>query len=76
MMVKVIMAEACPVSYWVVVDGKNFRTGEPLKSKRFGPYPSEREANEAEPNLLSWDDHDHVYHLHIEAQQIHIDPQG
>jgi hypothetical protein len=62
------MAETDPVSYWVVVDGKNFKTGQPIDSKRFGPYTSEQEAERAEPDLLPWEDRDYVYHVHIEAE--------
>ena len=61
------MAETDPVSYWVVVDGKNFKTGQPIDSKRFGPYRSREQAERAEPDLIPWDDDDRVYHVHIEA---------
>jgi hypothetical protein len=56
-------------SYWIVIEGKNFKTGKPLESKRYGPYASEQEAERAEPDLLPWDvDPDHVYHVHIEVE--------
>ena len=61
------MAETDSASYWIVIEGKNFKTGKPIESKRFGPYASELEAERAEPELLRWDDQDHVYHVHIEA---------
>ena len=61
------MAETDSASYWIVIEGKNFKTGKPIESKRFGPYASELEAERAEPHLLPWDDQDHVYHVHIEA---------
>jgi hypothetical protein len=62
-----IMAETDSVSYWIVIEGKNFKTGKPIESRRIGPYASEQEAERAEPDLLPWDDQDHVYHVRIEA---------
>ena len=61
------MAETGSASYWIVVEGKNFKTGKPTASKRFGPYASELEAERAEPGFLPWDDRDHVYHVRIDA---------
>jgi hypothetical protein len=58
-------------SYWVVVEGKNFKTGKPHPRQRFGPYASEQEAEQAEVDLVwaeidSRTDLDHVFHVHIE----------
>jgi hypothetical protein len=61
------MAETDSASYWIVIEGKNFKTGKPIESKRFGPYATELEAERAELHLLPWDDQDHVYHVRIEA---------
>ena len=63
-----VMAQTDSVSYWIVIEGKNFKTGKPIESKRFGPYSSEQEAERAEPDLFPWDDQDQVYHVHIEAE--------
>ncbi len=62
------MAQTDSVSYWVVIDGRNFKTGKPIESKRFSPYSSGHQAKRAESDLLPWDDHDHVYRVHIEAE--------
>jgi hypothetical protein len=62
-----IMAETNSVSYWIVIEGKNFKTGKPSESKRFGPYASEQEAQRAAPDFFPWDIQDYVYHVHIEA---------
>ena len=57
------------VSYWIVADGRNFKTRTPIGSKWFGPYASEQEAERAMPGVLIWDDiDDHVYWFHIEAE--------
>jgi hypothetical protein len=59
------------LSYWIVIEGKNFKTGEHLESQQFGPYPSEEAAERAEPELLPWDCHqDHVYQVRIEARMV------
>jgi hypothetical protein len=55
-------------SFWVVIDGKNFRTGEHIQTKRFGPYASEEEAEQAEQELFPEDGRDYVYRVHIEEE--------
>ncbi len=62
------MAESDSVSYWFVVDGKNFKTGEPVATKRFGPYASEEDAERAEPELVRWGPSGYTYWIHIEAE--------
>ena len=61
--------------YWVVIDGKNFKTGEPISSRRLGPYESECQAADAE--RLFWQEIDekpwesvcdYVYHAQIEME--------
>ena len=46
------MAETDLVSYWIVIGGKNFKTGEPIETKRYGPYASEEEAEQAGLEVL------------------------
>ena len=70
------MAETDSVAYWVVIDGKNFKTGKPITTKRFGPYASEQEAERTEADLFPWDIHDYVYHVHIEAEPRTHSPEG
>jgi hypothetical protein len=63
------------LSYWLIIDGKNFKTGEAIPGRRLGPYTSEQEAEEAE--RLFWQEidekpwesvRDYVYHAQIETQ--------
>jgi len=54
--------------YWVVIDVKNFKTGEPITRRRFGPYPSEQEAEQAKldfwpPNAKPLPQHAHAVPL-------------
>ena len=62
-----IMAETDPASYWIVIDGKNFKTGEPIATERFGPYASAEEAERAEPDLVPCGPSDYTYWIHIDA---------
>jgi hypothetical protein len=61
--------------YWVVIGGKNFKTGEQVTSRRLGPYESEAEAEDVE--RLFWQEidekpwesvRDYVYHAQIESE--------
>ena len=63
-------------SYWIVVDGRNFKTRTPIASKRFGPYASEQEAELAMPDVLPWDTQDHVYQVHVEVEPDIDNPEG
>jgi hypothetical protein len=59
--------ETDSVSYWIVIEGRNFKTRQPIATKRHGPYASEQEAQRAEPDLIPWDIDDYVYRVYIEA---------
>ncbi len=63
-------------SYWVVIGGKNFKTGEQIADRRLGPYSSEAEAENAEHVYWQeiddkpWESvRDYVYHAQIEAEE-------
>lgn len=62
-----IMAEPDSASYWVVVDGRNFKTRRPIASQRFGPCASEGEAERTLSEFLPWETSEHGYSVYVEA---------
>jgi hypothetical protein len=63
------------LSYWLMIGGKNFKTGENIPGRRLGPYASEQEAADAERlfwqeiDEMPWESvRDYVYHAQIEVE--------